>query len=130
KSTPPVPPAGGGGRFPAFFPPPAPRVWATTADTISFTTTQVLVNVTVKNARGKYVSTLDRQAFTLLEDDREQEVAEFYGEDAPMAVAVVLDVSGSVVEKDLDRYRNSALDLAYRLKPDDTLALYTFDDKG
>jgi Ca-activated chloride channel family protein len=101
-----------------------------TADTISIATTQVLVNVTVKNARGKYVSTLDRQAFTLLEDDREQQVMEFFGEDAPMAVAVVLDVSGSVVEKDLDRYRNSAMDLAYRLKPDDTLALYTFDEKG
>jgi len=101
-----------------------------TADTISIATTQVLVNITVKNARGKYISTLDRQAFTLLEDDREQEVMEFFGEDAPMAVAVVLDVSGSVLEKDLDRYRNSALDLAYRLKPDDTLALYTFDEKG
>lgn len=101
-----------------------------TADTISIATTQVLVNVSVKNARGKYVSTLDRQAFTLLEDDREQEVAEFFGEDAPMAVAVVLDISGSVLEKDLNRYRNSALDLAYRLKPDDTLALYTFDEKG
>jgi Ca-activated chloride channel homolog len=101
-----------------------------TADTISFATTQVLVNVTVKNARGKYVSTLDRKAFTLLEDDREQAVAEFFGEDAPMAVAVVLDVSGSVVDKDLNRYRNSTLDLAYRLKPDDSLALYTFDEKG
>ena len=47
-----------------------------------------------------------------------------------MAVAVVLDISGSVLEKDLNRYRNSALDLAYRLKPDDTLALATFDEKG
>jgi len=101
-----------------------------TADTISLSTSQVIVNITVKNARGKYVPTLDRQAFTLLEDDREQEVVEFFGEDAPMAVAVVLDVSGSAVEKDLDRYRNSALDLAYRLKPDDTLALYTFDESG
>jgi Ca-activated chloride channel homolog len=100
------------------------------ADTLSFATTQVLVNVTVRNARGKYVSTLDRKAFTLLEDDKEQEVSEFFGEDAPMAVALVLDVSGSVIEKDLERYRNSALDLAYRLKPDDTLALYTFDEKG
>lgn len=101
-----------------------------TADTISLATSQVIVNVTVKSARGKYVPTLDRQAFTLLEDDREQDVVEFFGEDAPMAVAVVLDVSGSVVEKDLNRYRNSALDLAYRLKPDDTLALYTFDESG
>jgi Ca-activated chloride channel family protein len=101
-----------------------------TADTISLATTQVLVNVTVKNTRGKYVSTLDRQAFTLLEDDQEQDVVEFFGEEAPMAVAIVLDVSGSVVEKDLNRYRNSALDLAYRLKPDDALALYTFDQSG
>jgi Ca-activated chloride channel family protein len=100
------------------------------ADTISFATSQVIVNVTVKNARGKYVSTLDRKAFKLLEDDREQDVTEFFGEDSPMAVAIVLDVSGSVIEKDLERYRNSALDLAYRMKPDDTLALYTFDEKG
>ena len=101
-----------------------------TADTINLSTSQVVVNVTVKNARGKYIPTLDRQAFTLLEDDHEQEVVEFFGEDAPMAVAIVLDVSGSVIEKDLERYRNSALDLAYRLKPEDTLALYTFDEGG
>jgi Ca-activated chloride channel family protein len=117
-------------RFTDIFLPADEPVSGLTADTISFSTTQVLVNVTVRNARGKYVSTLDRKAFTLLEDDKEQEVVGFYGEDEPMAVAVVLDVSGSVVEKDLERYRNSALDLAYRLKPDDTLALYTFDEKG
>ncbi len=101
-----------------------------TADTISFATSQVVVNVSVKSARGKYIPTLDRQAFTLLEDDREQDVVEFFGEDAPMAVAVVLDISGSVIEKDLDRYRNATLDLAYRLKPDDALAVYTFDESG
>jgi Ca-activated chloride channel homolog len=100
------------------------------ADKISFATSQVIVNITVKNARGKFVSTLDRKAFKLLEDDQEQEMTEFFGEDAPMAVAMVLDISGSVIEKDLERYRNSALDLAYRLKPDDTFALYTFDEKG
>src|SRR5262249_21869847 len=68
------------GRFTHIFLSPDQPVSGITADTISFTTTQVLVNITVKNARGKYVSTLDRQAFTLLEDDREQQVAEFYGE--------------------------------------------------
>ncbi len=117
-------------RFTDVFLPPDQPVSGITADTISIATTQVLVNVSVKNARGKYVSTLDRQAFKVLEDDQEQDVAEFFGEDAPMAVAVVLDISGSVLEKDLNRYRNSALDLAYRLKPDDTLALYTFDESG
>src|SRR5262249_31429618 len=59
-----------------------------TADTISLSTSQVIVNITVKNARGKYVPTLDRQAFTLLEDDREQEVVQFFGEDAPIPVTL------------------------------------------
>jgi Ca-activated chloride channel family protein len=101
-----------------------------TAETISLSTSQVLVNITVTNARGKYVSTLDRLAFTLTEDDREQEVIEFFGEETPMAVAVLLDISGSVIEKDLNRYRDSVLDLAYRLRPDDALALYAFDESG
>ncbi len=117
-------------RFRAVFVPADQPVSGITADTISLSTTQVVVNITVTNARGKYVSTLDRQAFTLLEDDREQEVVEFFGEETPMAVAVVLDVSGSVIEKDLNRYRNAVLDLAYRLRPDDALALYTFDESG
>jgi Ca-activated chloride channel family protein len=101
-----------------------------TAEPISLSTSQVVVNITVTNARGKYISTLDREAFALTEDDHEQEMIEFFGEETPMAVAVVLDISGSVIEKDLNRYRNSVLDLAYRLRPDDTLALYTFDESG
>jgi Ca-activated chloride channel family protein len=66
----------------------------------------------------------------LLEDDQEPEVAEFFGEATPKAVAVVLDLLGSVIEKDQNRYRNSALDLAYRLRPEDSLVLYTFDESG
>jgi Ca-activated chloride channel homolog len=101
-----------------------------TADTINVATSQVVVNVTVTDERGEYVTELDQQSFTLLEDDQEQTVIEFLDEKAPLTVAVVLDVSGSVIEKDLERYRNSALDLAYRLRPKDTLAVYTFDKTG
>jgi Ca-activated chloride channel family protein len=117
-------------KFKEFFLSADQPVAGLSADTISLATAQAIVNISVKNARGKYVSTLDRHAFTLLEDDKEQDVVEFFGGDAPMAVAVVLDVSGSVIEKDLNRYRTSVLDLAYRLRPDDSLALYTFDEKG
>ena len=99
-------------------------------DTVSIATTQVVVNVTVTNARGKYVTGLDKEAFSLLEDGRDQEMLEFFGEEAPLAVAVVLDTSGSVIEKDLNKYRNSVMDLAYRLRPTDTLAVYTFDADG
>lgn len=118
------------GRFPQLFQPAGQPITSVTADTVSIGTTQVVVNVTVRSARGKAVGTLDREAFKLLEDDREQEVTEFFGEDTPLAVAVVLDVSGSALEKDLNRYRNAVLDLAYRLRAQDVLAVYTFDQSG
>jgi Ca-activated chloride channel homolog len=101
-----------------------------TAETVSLTTSQVIVNVTVTDPRGKYITNLDREAFQLLEDDREQEMLDFLGEETAMAVGVVLDISGSVIEKDLNRYRNAVLDLANRLRPDDVLGVYTFDKSG
>jgi len=117
-------------RFPDLFNPADQPVTGITADTVNVTTSQVVINVTVTDPRGKYVTDLDQDAFTLLEDDREQTVLEFLDERAPLAVAVVLDASGSVIEKDMNRYRNSVLDLAYRLHPTDTLAVYTFDKNG
>ncbi|QQS45291.1 MAG: VWA domain-containing protein [Acidobacteriota bacterium] len=117
-------------KYPRLFIPADQPIEGLAPETVSISTSQVIVNVTVTNARGGYVTGLDSEAFQLLEDDREQEVSEFLGFETPMAVAVVLDVSGSVIEKDLDRYRNAVLDLAYRLRPSDTLAIYTFDRQG
>ena len=99
-------------------------------DTIKISTEQVIVNVTVKDLKGKYITGLDRQAFTLLEDNRAQEVTQFLGEDAPLAIAVVIDTSGSTLEKDLDRINKSVLDLANRMYPDDVLAIYSFGEGG
>jgi Ca-activated chloride channel family protein len=117
-------------QFTALFDPADRPVAGVPFETVRVSTAQVVINVTVKDAKGKYVSGLDRAAFTLLEDDREQEVLEFLGEDAPLAVAVLIDTSGSALEKDVERYRQAALDLAYRLRPRDALAVYAFGDAG
>jgi Ca-activated chloride channel family protein len=116
--------------FADLFNPADQEVSAQPVDTIKLSTEQVIINVTVKNAKNKYVSGLDQQAFTLLEDDRKQEVTKFLGEDAPLAIAVVIDTSGSTLDKDLDRINKSVLDLANRLYPDDVLAIYAFGDGG
>lgn len=117
-------------KFTALFNTADKEVSAVPVDTIKLSTEQVIVNVTVKDAKGKYVRGLDRQAFTVLEDARPQEVTQFLGEDAPLAVAVVIDTSGSTLEKDLDRINKSVLDLANRLYPDDVLAIYSFGQGG
>lgn len=99
-------------------------------ETIKMATAQVVVNVTVTDTKGKFVTGLDKHAFQLTEDQREQEMVEFLGEDAPLAVAVLIDTSGSSLEQDLQKARNAVLDLANRLRPNDVLAVYTFGEGG
>ncbi len=56
----------------------------------------VLVPVTVTDRRGASVTGLTREEFTVLDDGRVQPIRAFYSEDAPCAVGLVVDVSGSV----------------------------------
>ncbi|HZS06395.1 MAG TPA: VWA domain-containing protein [Blastocatellia bacterium] len=117
-------------RFPSLFLPKDAPVTGIPDETIKVATEQVVVNVTVRNGKGQYVTGLGQGDFKLLEDGHEQQIQEFLGEDAPMAVAVLLDASGSALEKDMDRARKAVVDLAYRLRPNDVLAIYTFGEGG
>lgn len=117
-------------RFPKLFNTPDNPISGVPVETIKMATAQVVVNVTVTNAKGKFVTGLDKEAFTLTEDQHEQDVVEFLGEDAPLAVAVLVDTSGSTLEEDLQKARNAVLDLANRLRPNDVLAVYAFNEAG
>lgn len=97
---------------------------------VRLNTDQVVINVTVKDSKGKYITGLDSRAFLLQEDGQKQEIAKFLGEDSPVAVAVVIDTSGSTLAKDLEQINKSVLDLANRLQPDDVLSIYTFGEGG
>ncbi len=103
---------------------------ASPAETLKMTTEQVVINITVKDSKGRYITGLDRQAFGLFEDGANQQISEFQSDDAPLAIAVVIDTSGSTLEKDMDRITKSVMDLAIRLGPDDVLAIYTFGEGG
>jgi Ca-activated chloride channel homolog len=102
----------------------------TPTETVKVNTAQVVINVSVTNPKGKPIANLDKHAFKLTEDGREQEVMQFQGEDAPLAVAVVVDTSGSAIEADMQKARNAVVDLANRLRPQDVLAVYTFGENG
>jgi Ca-activated chloride channel homolog len=117
-------------RFPNLFNAQDSPVAGVPVETIKLATAQVVINISVTDARGKFVTGLDKEAFTLTEDQHEHEVVEFLGEDAPLAVAVLIDTSGSALEQDLQKARNAVLDLASRLRPNDVLAVYTFGEGG
>jgi len=60
----------------------------------------VNIYVTVRNNRGRLISTLGRESFTVLEDNAAQTVTHFSREtDVPLTLALIIDTSGSVYHK-------------------------------
>ena len=56
----------------------------------------VVLHATVKNRRGELVTDLDRAAFTVYENGRQQPIALFRRGDVPVSLGLVIDNSGSM----------------------------------
>jgi len=85
----------------------------------------VLVEAIVRDAHGGLVGDLRQQDFHVFEDGAEQQVTYFSRDELPLAVALVVDASGSMgpVLKEL---RQAAYDATSQLKPTDQVALFDF----
>ncbi|MCL6481486.1 MAG: VWA domain-containing protein [Firmicutes bacterium] len=88
----------------------------------------VLVEATVKDRRGQVVDGLQSEDFQLFEDGVEQPIAHFSQDLLPLAVALVVDLSGSI-EPFLRPLRYATLTALKALKPEDAVALFTFTDQ-
>jgi Ca-activated chloride channel family protein len=85
----------------------------------------VLVEATVRDQDGGMVNNLRRESFRVYENGVEQQIGYFSRDELPLAVALVLDCSGSMgpVLKQLHRV---TFDTLSSLKPDDRVALFDF----
>jgi len=85
----------------------------------------VLVEATVRNQDGGIVNNLRRGDFRVYENGVEQQISYFSRDELPLAIALVLDCSGSMgpVLKQLHRV---AFDTLSSLKLDDQVALFDF----
>ena len=88
----------------------------------------VLVEVGVHDEHGRAVGILKQPDFHVFEDGREQEITAFSHEELPLAVALVVDNSSSIVAA-LEELRAGALDTLGLLKPDDQVAIFSFGEK-
>ena len=88
----------------------------------------VVLNVTVTDAKGRYVHQLKRADFKIFEDGREQRIGLFSVEETPFAAAILLDSSGSM-ESRLTLARAAALRFLEGLREEDVAAVYNFDSK-
>src|SRR5436190_4710001 len=67
----------------------------------------VTFTVTVTDTYGRYVSGLNKNAFTVLDDKQPQDIAFFSDDDAPVSVGVIFDVSGSMSGDKIRRAREA-----------------------
>lgn len=94
---------------------------------IRVTTSLTLVEATVRDRRGQVLGELTAEDFRVLEDGAEQKITHFSRDEIPLAVAMVLDLSGSI-QPFLGPLRYASLSSLRALKPEDQVALFTFSD--
>jgi Ca-activated chloride channel family protein len=97
-------------------------------DVISVNTNEVMLPVTVRDARGRLVSDLSRNDFKVFEDGRDQPLNDLALRQVPVDVVLMVDASSSVAQN-LDDFRRAVDGFATRLAPEDRISLIKFDDR-
>lgn len=97
-------------------------------DPIRVDSSIVRLNVGVADQRGKPITNLDKNNFTIYEDGVKQDILKFEPTVAPFSVVMILDMSGSTLG-----FRETIRQSAYRfvdaLSPEDRVAVVEFYDK-
>ncbi len=91
-------------------------------------TALVIVPVMAMDKDGKYLPGLEARNFELYEDGVKQEISDFGSAEAPIHVALVLDVSGSTRFK-LEDIQDSAMAFVDQLRPQDSVMVVSFDQQ-
>lgn len=112
-------------------PTPTPRIEdqeLNEGDTISVSTTEVLLPVTVRDSSGRLVLGLKREDFRIFEDGREQPLTDLELRKVPVDVILMVDASSSVASN-LEDFRRAVEEFAESLSPEDRISLVKFDDR-
>src|SRR5437762_5918716 len=123
KQLPPPPPV------PRYQPKPTPTPAPIEYDVVRVTSNLVVVPVSVTDAQGQPVRDLKPGDFRIEEDGRPQEIAQLGDpEQVPLDIALLLDVSSSVVAR-FDFEREAASRFLQRvLKPEDRATIFAIDE--
>jgi len=89
---------------------------------------EVVLHATVVDDKQRMVTSLDKTAFTILEDGRPQNIISFRHEDIPVAMGIVIDNSGSMREK-RDKVNKAAINLVKSSNPQDEVFIVNFNDE-
>src|SRR4051794_206530 len=90
-------------------------------------TTMVQIPVTVTDPLNRFVTGLEVENFRVFEDKQEQKLIQFSNEDAPLAIGIVFDCSGSMGNK-LEKSRQAVSQFFKTANPEDEFFLVEFND--
>lgn len=90
----------------------------------------VTLTLTVTDAYGRYVSGLSKNAFVILDNNKEQEITYFSDSDTPVSVGILFDVSGSMSGDKIRKARTALQRFINSSHPSDEYFLIAFNNKA
>lgn len=116
-----------GGQTNTQQPTPTPAEEVAEGDVVRVETQLVSVPTVVTDRNGRPLSGLRAENFTLLEDGKPQQIANFATTETPFEIALLLDTSGSTREE-LGLIRDAANAFINALRPGDRVAIVAFNN--
>jgi VWFA-related protein len=110
-------------------PAPKPLAQDDTGTVFRTDTRLVVLPTTVVDKNGHLVTTLPKEAFTVLENGAQQEIRQFKREDVPVSMGLIIDNSGSMRDKRA-KVEAAALALVKASNPDDEVFIVNFNDEA
>jgi Ca-activated chloride channel family protein len=90
----------------------------------------VTLTLTVTDQYGRYVTGLSKNAFTVTDNDREQDIVFFSDSDAPISIGILFDVSGSMSGTKIRRARTALERFIRTSHPNDEYFLIAFNSRA
>lgn len=97
---------------------------------VAIRTDLVTLTLTVTDLYGRYVSGLSKSAFTVLDNNKEQEITFFSDTDAPISVGILFDVSGSMGGDKIKKARTALSRFVAASHPMDEYFLIAFNNRA
>jgi VWFA-related protein len=110
-------------------PAPKPSAQDETGTVFRADTRLVVLPTTVVDKSGHLVTTLPREAFTVLENGVQQQIKQFKREDVPVSMGLIIDNSGSMREKRA-KVEAAALALVKASNSEDEVFIVNFNDEA
>lgn len=96
---------------------------------VKIKTDLVTLTLTVTDPYSRYVSGLQKSAFTVIDNGDQQDITFFSDSDAPVSVGILFDVSGSMSSEKIRKARNALSRFIATSHPSDEYFLIAFNNR-